>query len=87
MREDEVDVSPQTDEVTQDSQAEDAKVESVQDVTDRVRSYHEGAPAETVRGELESALGQAGLSLPDDQVGRIAQSISDGAIVDIEGRE
>jgi hypothetical protein len=85
MREDEVDVSPQADEATQDPQAEDAKVESVQDVTDRVRSYHEGAPVETVRGELQSALGKAELSLPDDEVQRIAQGISDGAIVDVEG--
>ena len=87
MREDEVDVSPQSDDRADGQQAQDAMVQSVQDVTDRVRSYHEGAPVDTVRGELQSALGKAGLSLPDDEVQRIAQSISDGAIVDVEGSD
>lgn len=87
MREDEVAVSPQTDEASADPQAEDATVQSVQDVTDRVRSYHEGAPVDTVRAELQSALGKAGLSLPDDEVASIAQSISDGAIVEVERSE
>ncbi len=48
----------------------------VQAVVDRVLSWQEGAPVETVRDELRSGLDEAGVSMPEDWVEQTAERIS-----------
>ena len=50
--------------------------EAVQAVLDRVLSYQGGAPADTVRTELESGLSEIGESRPDAWLGEHAERIS-----------
>lgn len=50
--------------------------EAVQAVLDRVLSYQGGAPADTVRTELESGLSQIGESRSDDWLSEHAERIS-----------
>ncbi|GAB3683377.1 hypothetical protein [Angustibacter aerolatus] len=61
-----------------------AKVESAQDVADRVRSWQAGAPVDTVREELERAFAKAGLSPDAAEIEQMAQRISDEQGVDVE---
>ena len=51
--------------------------EAVQAVVDRVLSYQAGAPADTVRAELESGLREIGESRPDEWLSANAEQISD----------
>jgi hypothetical protein len=50
--------------------------EAVQGVVDRVLSWQEGAPADTVRAELEAGLREVGESMPDAWVQQTADRIS-----------
>ena len=50
--------------------------EAVQGVVDRVLSYQAGAPAETVRAELVSGLGDIDEDMPDAWLDRTADRIS-----------
>lgn len=58
-------------------QAEGAQAEALQAVVDRVLSWQEGAPTETVEGELRRALDEAGLEVDDTWIRERAQQISD----------
>lgn len=54
-----------------------AETEAVRAVEERVRSYHEGAPVATVRGELEKAADEAGVVVTPAWLDDTAQEISD----------
>jgi hypothetical protein len=51
--------------------------EAVQAVVDRVLSWQEGAPVETVREELEKGLSEIGESRSEDWLQANAEKISD----------
>ena len=53
-----------------------ADSEAVQAVVDRVLSYHPGAPADTVRAELETGLSRIGASMPEEWLDETARRIS-----------
>lgn len=57
--------------------AQGAEAEAQQAVVDRVLSWQEGAPVETVREELRKAAAEAGVDVADDWVEEKAQQISD----------
>ena len=48
---------------------------AIQGVVDRISSYQDGAPEGTVAAELRKGLDEAGLSLSDDEVTRLADAI------------
>lgn len=50
--------------------------EQVQAVLDRVTSYHEGAPAATVRDELAKALHEVDRTMPDAWMDEKSEQIS-----------
>lgn len=50
--------------------------EMVQAVLDRVTSYHEGAPVETVRDELVKALNEIEREMPDSWLDEKAAQVS-----------
>ena len=56
--------------------AQDARVEVLQAVVDRVVSWQEGADDATVRTELDAALSQAGVDLDDATKQRIVDRVS-----------
>ncbi len=51
------------------------KTEAVQAVVDRVSSYQDGAPEGTVEKELRSGLEEAGVTLDDGDIAKLAQAI------------
>ena len=55
---------------------EDARVEVLQAVVDRIVSWQEGADDATVRTELDDALSQAGVDLDEDTKQRIVERVS-----------
>ena len=55
---------------------EDARVQVLQAVVDRVVSWQEGAEGATVRTELDDALAQAGVDLDDAAKQRIVERVS-----------
>ncbi len=57
--------------------AQGTEAEAQQAVVDRVLSWHEGAPAETVREELRKAAGEVGVTVDDAWLDQKAQQISD----------
>ena len=54
-----------------------AELEAIQVVVDRVSSYQDGAPEGTVEHELRQGLGEAGIDLADDDIGKLASAIED----------
>jgi len=54
-----------------------AEAEAQQAVVDRVLSWHEGAPVETVRDELRKAAGEVGVAVDDAWLDEKARRISD----------
>jgi hypothetical protein len=60
---------------TQDLQGAEAVAAAA--VVERVRSYHEGAPVETVRRELAEAAAAAGVEVSEQWLQTNAQEISD----------
>ena len=56
--------------------AEDARVQVLQAVVDRIVSWQEGADDATVRTELDDALSQAGVDLDEDTRQRIVERVS-----------
>lgn len=54
-----------------------AEAVAIEAVVERVRSYHEGAPVETVRKELVDAASEAGVDVSEDWLRATAQEISD----------
>ena len=55
---------------------EDARIEVLQAVVDRIVSWQEGADDATVRTELDDALSQAGVDLDEDTRQRIVERVS-----------
>ena len=51
------------------------KNEAIQRVVDRVGAYQDGAPEGTVETELRKGLDEAGVTLEDDQVVKLAEAI------------
>lgn len=58
------------------STSEDARVEVLQAVVDRIVSWQEGADEATVRTELDDALAQAGVDVDDATRQRIVARVS-----------
>jgi hypothetical protein len=55
---------------------ENARVQVLQAVVDRIVSWQEGADDATVRTELDDALSQAGVDLDEDTRQRIVERVS-----------
>ncbi len=55
----------------------DAEAEAQQAVVDRVLSWQEGAPVDTVRAELQRAAAEVGVEVDDDWLDEKARQISD----------
>ncbi|MEH3034699.1 MAG: hypothetical protein PGN07_11910 [Aeromicrobium erythreum] len=51
------------------------KTEAIQNVVDRVGAYQDGAPEGTVESELRKGLDEAGVSLDDAEVTKLAEAI------------
>ena len=60
-----------------DTGAEGAQAEAQQAVVDRVLSWQEGAPEETVRAELRKAAAEVGVDVDDAWVDEKARQISE----------
>ena len=63
-------------EAAQDT-AQGAEAEAQQAVVDRVLSWHEGAPVETVREELRKAATEVGVEVEDSWLDEKAREISE----------
>ena len=63
---------------------QDARTEALRNVVDRVSSWQETATDGTIREELDRALAEVGLELPDAEREQITQQISDGQDVDVD---
>ncbi len=57
--------------------ARGAEAEAQQAVVDRVLSWQEGAPVDTVRAELQRAAAEVGVEVDDDWLDEKARQISD----------
>jgi hypothetical protein len=51
------------------------ELQAVQGVVDRVSSYQDGAPEGTVARELRDGLGEAGVSLSEEEIRTLADAI------------
>jgi hypothetical protein len=60
-----------------DDTAQGAEAEAQQAVVDRVLSWHEGAPVETVREHLQKAAQEVGVEVSDTWLDEKARQISD----------
>ena len=68
-----------------DADSRAAWLTAVQTAVDRVTSWQEGAPVETIRSELEDALSKSGVVVPDSFVDRVVQHVhAGGEHVDVE---
>ncbi len=65
-------------------QQQDARVEALRNVVERVTSWQESATEGTVHDELERGLTEAGVTLTPEQRDQVARQISDGEDVDVE---
>ncbi len=63
---------------------QDARVEALRNVVERVTSWQESATEGTVHEELDKGLAEAGVTLTPDQRDQVAGQISDGEDVDVE---
>ena len=61
----------------------EARVEALQAVVDRVSSWQESAPEETIREELDAALVDVGLDLDEGVKKRIVHQIHEDETVDV----
>lgn len=60
-----------------DDAAQGTEAEAQQAVVDRVLSWQEGAPVETVREELQKAAAEVGVSVDDAWLDQKAKQISE----------
>ena len=60
-----------------ESSAQGARAEAQQAVVDRVLSWQEGAPVETVREELRKAAAEVGVDVDDAWLDEKAEQISE----------
>ena len=54
-----------------------ARVEAAQAVVDRITSWQDGATDDVVRSELEKALAEAGVSVPEGFVDEVVHRVGD----------
>lgn len=57
------------------TQTPDEKTEAIQNVVDRVGAYQDGATEGTVETELRKGLGEAGVTLEDEHITKLAEAI------------
>ncbi|MFC5177046.1 hypothetical protein [Nocardioides taihuensis] len=62
---------------TDDQQSHDDRLTTLQAVVDRVGAWQGGAPEGTVAAELRAGIAEAGLTVSDDEVARLADAIQD----------
>jgi hypothetical protein len=67
---------------TDDHQPADDRTAALQSVVDRVGAYQDGAPEGTVEQELRDGFAEAGMTVPDDEVRRLAEAVesADGRV-------
>ena len=53
------------------------ELEAIQAVVDRVTSWQDGAPEDTVEQELRDGFSDAGVDVPDRDVRKLADAIED----------
>lgn len=63
---------------------DDARVQALQGVVERVTAWQETAPEGTIRDELGKALQEAGVTLTEEQQELVAERISHQEEVDID---
>lgn len=68
-----------TDETVDQPDVDDAKVEALQAVVDRLASWQDGAEEKTLRQELDEGLDEAGIDVSDDVRERIVEHIRQDA--------
>ena len=56
---------------------DNAELEAIQVVLDRVGAYQDGAPEGTVEGELRKGFEEAGIDLAEDDLVKLASAIED----------
>lgn len=59
------------------------QIEAIQAVVDRVNSYQESAPENTIDKELRDALTDAGLDVGDEDFTRLSQAIETNQSVSV----
>lgn len=68
-----------TDDTVDQTGVDDAKVEALQAVVDRLASWQDGAEEKTLREELDEGLAEAGIDVDDDVRERIVTHIREDA--------
>lgn len=63
---------------------DDARVQALRGVVERVNAWQETAPEGTIREELDKALQEAGVTLTEEQQERVTERISRQEEVDVE---
>lgn len=63
---------------------QEARVEALRGVVDRVTSWQESATEGTIHDELDRGLREAGVRLSDEQRDQVAHRISEGQQVDVD---
>ena len=64
-------------------EAFESRVEALQAVVDRISSWQQSAPPETIRDELDAALAEVGLDLDEGVRQRIVNQVHDDERVDV----
>ena len=62
-----------------------AKQEAADQVVERVSSWDEGSQPDVARGDLKEGFEEAGVSVDDTEVERLADDIHDGDEPDVDG--
>lgn len=68
-----------TDDTVDQAGVDDAKVEALQAVVDRLASWQDGAEEKTLREELDEGLDEAGIDVDEDVRERIVTHIREDA--------
>ncbi|MBC7274920.1 hypothetical protein [Nocardioides sp.] len=63
---------------------DDARVQALRGVIERVNAWQETAPDGTIREELDKALQEAGVTLTEEQQERVTEQISRQEEVDVD---
>lgn len=66
------------------TEQQDARVEALRGVVERVTSWQETATDGTIHEELDHGLREAGVTLTEEQRERLAEQIGNGEDVDVE---
>ena len=68
-----------TEETADQPAVDEAKVEALQAVVDRLASWQDGAEEKTLREELDEGLDEAGIDIADDVRERIVEHLREDA--------